>query len=192
MFRLAAEEIVFFMLRHKWLNQGKREIYEYAMETLLLNGGLLFVNFLFSIVFQQIPFFLAFLFIFVPIRKYLGGLHLDNSEFCMICSVTFYVITMFMNYIVYQKYNTIEMLVMIILNAICLFLKPLPEKIPMLQKYNKNKYIANGIMIIDLVVIIVCHEMGFAITSVLVLLDVCAVSFYLMAKVKMWLEMGDE
>lgn len=190
MFRIAAEEIVFFMLRHKWLSHSKREIYEYAIETLLLNGGLLFVNLMLSIVFHQIPFFIAFISIFVPIRRYLGGLHLESSEFCMVCSVAFYVITMFMNHIVYQRYNTIEILVMIILNAICLFLKPLPVKIPMLK--NHNKYIANGIMVIDVMVIIFCLEMDFAITSALVLLDICAVSFYLMAKVKMWLELGDE
>ncbi len=140
--------------------------------------------------FQQIPFFIAFVSVFVPIRRYLGGLHLKSSEFCMICSVAFYVITMFMNHIVYQRYNIIEIIVMIILNAICLFLKPLPEKIPMLK--NHNKYIANSIMVIDLVVIILCQRMGFTITSALVLLDICAVSFYLMAKVKMWLELGDE
>jgi len=42
----------------------------------------------------------------------------------------------------------IEMLVMKILNVICLFLKPLPKKILTLK--NHNKYIANGIMVIDL------------------------------------------
>ena len=40
MFKIAAKEIVFFMLRHKWIGQGKYKIYEYAMEVILLNGGL--------------------------------------------------------------------------------------------------------------------------------------------------------
>lgn len=190
MFRIAAEEIVFFMLRHKWLNQSKREIYEYAIETLLLNGGLLFVNFVLSIIFHQIPFFIAFISVFVPIRRYLGGLHLGNSEFCMICSIAFYVITMYMNPVLYQKYSMLEILFMIILNAICLFLKPLPEKNP--TQNNHNKYIANGIMVVDLIVIIFCRKVGFAITSALVLLDICAVSFYLMAKIKIWLKVESE
>lgn len=185
MFRIAAEEIVFFMLRHKWLNHSKREIYEYAIETLLLNGGLLFVNLMISFLFHQIPVFIAFIFVFVPIRRYLGGLHLGSSEFCMICSVAFYVVVMNMNSIVYQRYDMFEILLMIILNGICLFSKPLPEKIPTLK--NNNKYIANGIMVIDLIVIIFCREMGFTITPALVLLDICAVLFYFMAKVKMWL-----
>lgn len=190
MFRIAAEEIVFFMLRHKWLNHSKREIYEYAVETLLLNGGLLFVNFMISILFHQMPFFAAFIFIFVPIRRYLGGLHLGNSEFCMICSVAFYVIAMYINDIVYKRYGIIEILFMIVLNVICLFLKPLPEKIPTLK--NQNKYIANGIMIIDMIVIIFCREMGFTITSALVLLNICAILFYIIAKMKIWLELGSE
>lgn len=190
MFRIIAKKVVFFMLRHEWLNNSKHEIYEYAIETLLLNGGLLFINFMLSIVFHQILFFIAFISVFVPIRRYLGGLHLESAEFCMICSVAFYVIAMFMNHVVYQKYNIIEIFIMIILNVICLFLKPLPEKIPTLK--NHNKYIANGIMVIDLMAIIFCQEIGFTITSALVLLDICAVSFYLMAKVKMWLEWRDK
>lgn len=189
MFRVVAEEIVFFMLRHKWLNQARREVYEYAMEVILLNGGLLFIDLIFSAVFHQMPFFAAFLFVFVPIRKYLGGLHLRSSECCMICSVGFYLLAMSTNDIIYSRYGVFELLVMVFLSLICLILKPLPEKIEGNKSHNKK--IANIIIVVDLLLIIFSRLVDFALTSAIVLLDISGLLFYLLAKVKIWMEKYD-
>ena len=71
MFKIVAEEIVFFMLRHKWIGEEKHEIYEYAMEVLLLNGGLLLIDFIISIIFHEMSIFVAFILIFVPIIDFI-------------------------------------------------------------------------------------------------------------------------
>ena len=189
MFRIIAEEIVLFMLRHRWLNQAKREIYEYAIEVMLLNGGLLVINLMLSIVFNQIPFFLAFLIIFAPIRKYLGGLHLRNSGLCMVCSVIFYVLVMLANRIIFFKYRLIELMIVIFLSLICLVLKPLPEKV--VERKRHNKQIANGIIIADLLVICMGWKMDLHLVSAFALLDISALLFFLFAKIGVWLQIED-
>ncbi len=189
MFRVAAEEIVLFMLQHKWLNQAKREIYEYAMEVILLNGGLLLINLIFSAIFHQMQFFVAFLLVFVPIRIYLGGLHLRSAECCMIFSVTFYLLLMLANHMLYIKYGSIELIIMTLFSLICLVLKPLPERIE--GKKSHNKSIANIIIVADLLLIIYCWQVDFVLTSAIVLLDISALSLYMLAKFKVWMEIYD-
>lgn len=190
MFKTAAEEITLFMLRHKWLNLKKREIYEYAIEVLLLNGGLLLINLILSMVFRQIPVFIAFLLIFVPIRKYLGGLHLKSAELCMVCSVTFYLFAMHVNRMLYDEYAMPEMIVLILFSLICIALKPLPGKMAGQEKHNKR--IANGLILVDLLLIIFFRKMNLALTPAFVFFDISALSFYLMEKARRLMETEDK
>lgn len=190
MFRVAAEEIVFFMLRHKWLNLKKREIYEYAVEVLLLNGGVLIINFLISAVCHRMDAYVAFLLIFVPLRTYLGGLHLKHSETCMILSVLFYTVVIMSDSYIYEQYSFTELICMIILSILCLVLAPLPEKTEGSGK--RNKRIANGIILLDLLVVVGAYRAGYRWTPSFLLFYISVMGLFIIAKLKIWMERKEE
>lgn len=186
MFHIVAEKIAAFMIKHRWLTQEKHEIYEYAIEAILLNGGLLFINLLISLAIGKISFFIAFLLVFAPIRAYLGGLHLKSAELCMVCSVAFYTAAMFANEVLYQRFGQIEVGILVVFYVFGICLKPLKEKLS--SQKEKNKKIANGIMTVDLIVILWCIYKKYKIVSAFVLLDICAVLFFLVAKLRFCLK----
>ena len=182
MFRLAAEEIVFFLICHKCLGISKREVYEYAVEVLLMNGSLLFVDFLLSLFFHQLWFFFVFFVFFVPLRMCLGGLHFKHAGTCMIASVLFYVILMLSHAQLYERYADIEMAGMVLLSAACLLQKPLPAKISGLE--NNHKKIANVIIWLETLLIVVLWNFEVMGVSAMLVLHMGAMALFLFGKLK--------
>ncbi len=182
MFRIAAEELVFFLLRHKWLNQEKREIYEYAMEGVLLNGGLLIITLIISAMVHRVDYYIAFILFFVPLRTHLGGFHLKKSELCMGFSLLFYVATMMMSDFIYDKYGQIELLIMGGLSIICIFSNYLPVKNNGREKYNKT--VANVIIVMDCIIVGFLWRFHITYISSIILLVSSAMLFFLIAKIE--------
>lgn len=80
MFRMIAEEIVFFLIQKGVLDNEKREIYEYAVEVILLNGSLLCTTLIISIAMKKTICYIFFLLFFVPLRITLGGMLYMSTE----------------------------------------------------------------------------------------------------------------
>ena len=182
MFQNLAEEIVLFMIRHKWLEQSKREIYEYAIEVLFLNGGLLIINFCLSMIFHKSIVFVSFLLFFVSIRKYLGGCHLKNSGTCMICSIIFYIISLFRSSILYNKYENVEIILLCFLALLSIMLQPLSKDLEIYKLHNKK--IANKIIIVDVCIILIAKRSRLNIVPSALFFENSALIFFLIAKLE--------
>ncbi len=176
MIQTAAEELVFFLLRHKWLDREKRDIYEYAMEVILLNGGILIINLILGILFGKLTGYLAFLLLFVPLRRYLGGFHFKSSGVCMICSILFFVVSVFTCDLLYQNFGELEFPIVLLIDALALLGKPLPGKVKGTEKR------ANVILVAEMAVIVVCWVLQPPIFAACLLMNASAVSFYFIQK----------
>lgn len=127
MFRKMAEEIVFFLLCKGILDSDKREVYEYAVEVILLNGGLLCTTFLISVLLHKFREYLLFLIIFLPLRVTLGGMHLESSLLCMIWSNILYAGMLIIAMPLYQNYRIPECCFFILLGIVSYCLPPLHD-----------------------------------------------------------------
>lgn len=192
MFQYLADEIVLFMIRHKWLEQSKREIYVYAIEVLFLNGGLLIINFCLSLIFNKSIVFVSFLIFFVLIRKYLGGYHLKSSGTCMICSIVFYILSLLVSSILYSKYENIEVVLLCFLVLVCAILQPLSRDFYDLEIYKlHNKKIANIIIVVDAFIILVIRRIGLNIVPSALFFENSALLFFLIAKLENKIKLKD-
>lgn len=160
MFREFAEDIVFYLTKRKMLHQDNREIYEYALEIILLNTSLLMIFLIMSIFFRDYLFFLCYLCFFVPIRIFSGGYHLKRSETCFFVSILSYVILlMVMKTNIYLYKNEIAYIVsLVVMAVIALFSPVLNENHPMSDKQIKaNKTIIRIVIFVNFILLIVFY-----------------------------------
>lgn len=127
MFRQMAEEIVYFLICKKVLDVDKREVYEYAVEVILLNGGLLCTTCFISLLLHRGIEYVLFLIVFLPLRVTLGGMHLKSSVLCMIWSNILYIGMLVIAEPFYHNWRIPECFIFIVLNVISYCLSPLHE-----------------------------------------------------------------
>lgn len=90
MFKELSERLTIWGIHRGILNIEKRSIYEYGLEVILLNAGILFICFLISLLERNILFFGITLLSFLPLRMSVGGKHASRSEICFVSSILFY------------------------------------------------------------------------------------------------------
>lgn len=160
MFRDFAEDIVFYLTKRKVLNQDNREIYEYALEVILLNTSLLIILLLISVFVGEYLFFLCYLCFFLPIRIFSGGYHLKRSETCFFVSILSYVILLIVlkaNILLYKN-EMVYIASLMIMTMIALFSPIKNDNHPMSDKQiRRNKTIIRVVIFIYVGLLIVFH-----------------------------------
>lgn len=162
------------------VKEQNRQIYQYAWEVLLLNGTLVLFGLLTSIALHQGLVFLVFLGLFSLPRQYLGGFHLKNSNHCLLCSCSGYLIVLLTHQVLYRHGALLEWIVAGVLLLLTLPAKPLATGIP--QKDHKNKMIANGILLADALVIIIMWYMQCEALSAGLLVSILALLLFWLEK----------
>ncbi len=90
MFHNLAEDIAFLLIKHKILDIEQRDIYIYGLEVILLNGCLLIVFLIISLLCGEMINFWSYLIFFLPLRIFSGGYHAKTSERCFVLSTIMY------------------------------------------------------------------------------------------------------
>lgn len=168
MFHNLAVDIAFLLIKNKIVDIQQRNIYVYALEVILLNGSLLIVFLIASLLFGEMINFLAYLLFFFPIRIFSGGYHAKSSESCFVLSSLMYglsiAITAFFP-LLYQNWKWIAAGVISV--VVILVLSPmLNENNPLNQSQRKrNRIIVCILLATDLVIFILCCYFNWRIAS---------------------------
>lgn len=163
-----AEDITFLFIKNKVLDIEQRDIYVYGVEVILLNGGLLLVYLILSLLCNEMINFWAYLFFFFPLRIFSGGYHAKTSEHCFVLSTIMYVfsitITKFFSLLYQSLYwqaaGIISLLVILAIAPLINVNNPLTES----QK-KRNKIVVYILLIFDLAFFVVGYNYGFELLS---------------------------
>lgn len=158
MFKIVAEYIVYLLIKKKLLDIKLYDIYLYAVEIIILNGGLLLSCFLISICTGMKVHFLCFVCFFIPLRMYIGGYHCKTSERCFICSLVLYLLSFGLLYLMKMKIiANIIMVITAMLMIVVFRYAPLIHERRQLNKMQirRNKKIEYGIILLDFVIFII-------------------------------------
>ena len=93
MFRNLAEDIAYLLIKNKIVDIERRDIYVFGIEVLLLNSLNILTALVVSIVTGTKLHFLAFIFVFIPLRIFSGGYHAKTSEVCYLITTGTYVLS---------------------------------------------------------------------------------------------------
>lgn len=93
MFRNLAEDIAYLLIKNKIVDIEKHDIYVFGVEVLLLNSLNILTALVVSIITGTKLHFLAFIFVFVPLRIFSGGYHAKTSEVCYLITTGTYVLS---------------------------------------------------------------------------------------------------
>lgn len=109
-----AEKITKILLKNKYIEKSMYEIYEYGLmmflEIILSFSTSVLICCAMGMIWEGIIFFLFF----IPIRSYLGGLHMKSYLSCFFYSVMAIIIILLM-----VKYISVKVLISIIIVTIC-------------------------------------------------------------------------
>ena len=158
MFKNISQDIVFYCSKKNILHQEKKEIYEYAIEVILLNGSLLLTFLGLSLLAKQFLFFVYFICFFVPLRMYSGGFHAKSSEACYGISVLgFSMAMMIVKYKSFLLETSLCRVLAVVMIAILFLFSPIENENHPLDKHHKqrNKRITRVLTVIDLILLIV-------------------------------------
>ena len=161
MFRRFAEDITFLLIKNKKFDIEDREIYVYGFETLLLNGGLVLMFLIISLILNELSYFFSYLVFFIPLRVFAGGYHSSTSERCFILSNVMYILSALMTkYISFAESKTIIMLLIIIAYGVIISLSPLVNKNNILDKHQikRNKIIVYILLFIDVIIGVILYR----------------------------------
>lgn len=177
MFRNLAEDIAFLLIKHKIVDIEQRDIYIYGLEVILLNGGLLILFLIISLLCSEMINFWAYLIFFLPLRIFSGGYHAKTSERCFVLSTIMYgstIIAAKLLPLLYQDWywritGVISILVILVLAPL------INENNPLSQTQQKrNRIIVYLLLIVDLVFFILSCNYNLKIASnelVFIILD---------------------
>ncbi len=151
MFRYFAKNITNILIKNKKLNIENKEIYEYAMEAILMNSILLIVFLGISIIGEKTDFYMGFLLFFVPMRTFAGGYHAKKSETCFILSTVSYTVAMHVCKWLENSYNYVIIICVYVIAILSFLLwSPLNNiNHPMAEyQYKRNKKIVYSLVIL--------------------------------------------
>lgn len=168
MFHNLAVDIAFLLIVNKIVDIQQRDIYVYGLEVILLNGSLLIVFLIASLLCGAMINFWAYLIFFLPIRIFSGGYHAKSSESCFVLSTIMYglsiAITVFFP-LLYQNWKwiiagVISILVILVLSPMVNENNPLTE-----SQQKRNRIIVCILLAADLVVFILSYNFNWRIAS---------------------------
>lgn len=195
MFHNLAVDIAFLLIKNKIVDIEQRDIYVYGLEVILLNGSLLIVFLIASMLCEAMLNFWAYLILFLPIRSFSGGYHAEKSESCFVLSTIMYglsiAITAFFP-LLYQNWKwTIAGIISVI---IILALSPMiNENNPLTKSQQKrNRIIVYILLSVDLFVFILSCNLNWRIASNELVFVVFDALLLLMGKAVPYLEEDNE
>ncbi len=193
MFHNLAVDIAFLLIKNKIVDIQQRNIYVYALEVILLNGSLLIVFLIASLLCGAMINFWAYLIFFLPIRIFSGGYHAKSSESCFVLSTIMYglsiAITVFFP-LLYQNWKwiiagVISILVILVLSPMVNENNPLTE-----SQQKRNRIIVCILLAADLVVFILSYNFNWRIASYVLVFIVFDALLLLIGKVISYQGMG--
>lgn len=168
MFRNLAEDIAFLLIKHKIVDIEQRDIYIYGLEVILLNGGLLIIFLIISLLSGEMIHFAAYLIFFLPMRSFSGGYHADTSERCFILSTIMFGISIAVSKLIPLLYifitgkiiGAVSVLVILVLAPLINENNPLNE-----MQRRRNRIILCTLLIFDIVFFILSCNCDWTIAS---------------------------
>ena len=161
MFKRLSEDIIFLLIKNKKLDIESYDIYLYAIEVILLNGSILLVCLVMSILLGELSHMLAFILFFIPLRMLVGGYHCKKSELCFICSLGMYGLSMFvMRYTEIPYVNMVIQILAAVLVIVIIIFSPLIHPNHPLEDYQirRNKKITYGVIAVDFVLYAIFYK----------------------------------
>ena len=176
MFKDAADDITFLLIKDKIVDIENREIYAYGLEALLLNFANILTAFLISVISGTLLHFVVFMLVFVPTRMFTGGYHAKTSESCYIKTTIIYALTVFFaKYLSWIFKGYFAALLLVITVALVIISAPVEHMNNPLStnERRKNRIIAIVLTVIDSLVFITLYYMTLpTAASVLILMTV--------------------
>lgn len=195
MFHNLAVDIAFLLIKNKIVDIEQRDIYVYGLEVILLNGSLLLVFLIASLLSGTMINFLAYMIFFLPIRIFSGGFHAKSSDSCFILSTMMYgisiAITAFFP-LLYQNWKwtgagIISVIVILALSPMVNENNPLTK-----SQQKRNRIIVCILLAVDLVVYILCCYFNWRFASNELVFVVFDALLLLMGKAAPYLEEDNE
>ena len=193
MFHNLAVDIAFLLIKNKIVDIQQRDVYVYGLEVILLNGSLLIVFLITSLLCGAMINFWAYLIFFLPIRIFSGGYHAKSSESCFVLSTIMYglsiAVTLFFP-LLYQNWKwiiagVISILVILVLSPMVNENNPLTE-----SQQKRNRIIVCLLLAADLVVFILSYNFNWRIASNVLVFIVFDALLLLIGKVISYQGMG--
>ena len=193
MFHNLAVDIAFLLIKNKIVDIQQRNIYVYALEVILLNGSLLIVFLIASLLCGAMINFLAYLIFFLPIRIFSGGYHAKSIESCFVLSTIMYGLSIAITFffpLLYQNWKwiiagVISILVILVLSPMVNENNPLTE-----SQQKRNRIIVCILLAADLVVFILSYNFNWRIASNVLVFIVFDALLLLIGKVISYQGMG--
>lgn len=193
MFHNLAVDIAFLLIKNKIVDIQQRNIYVYALEVILLNGSLLIVFLIASLLCGAMINFWAYLIFFLPIRIFSGGYHAKSSESCFVLSTIMYGLSIAITLLfplLYQNWKwiiagVISILVILVLSPMVNENNPLTE-----SQQKRNRIIVCILLAADLVVFILSYNFNWRIASNVLVFIVFDALLLLIGKVISYQGMG--
>jgi len=193
MFHNLAVDIAFLLIKNKIVDIQQRNIYVYALEVILLNGSLLIVFLIASLLCGAMINFWAYLIFFLPIRIFSGGYHAKSSESCFVLSTIMYGLSIAITLLfplLYQNWKwiiagVISILVILVLSPMVNENNPLTE-----SQQKRNRIIVCILLAADLVVFILSYNFNWRIASYVLVFIVFDALLLLIGKVISYQGMG--
>lgn len=193
MFHNLAVDIAFLLIKNKIVDIQQRNIYVYALEVILLNGSLLIVFLIASLLCEAMINFWAYLIFFLPIRIFSGGYHAKSSESCFVLSTIMYGLSIAITLLfplLYQNWKwiiagVISILVILVLSPMVNENNPLTE-----SQQKRNRIIVCILLAADLVVFILSYNFNWRIASNVLVFIVFDALLLLIGKVISYQGMG--
>lgn len=149
----AARKIAAYIERNKECSADERVIYEYGIQTGLEMFTCAFVAMGIAAILNMLPQGITFLGIFILLRSYAGGVHLQNFFSCFVCSAFVQTgILLFARYI--QLSLKISWCMMILGIALLLCISPVDHINRILTK-NEKKYCRRKLILIVLGIVVI-------------------------------------
>lgn len=150
-----------YVIQKGTVKEDEREMYEYGFQIAIESVLCLITCFVISLMLHTIPEGILFFVIFVPLRSYAGGLHLNNYWSCFSLScLTFFAI------MIIGKYLTISMYIALVL---LLFLEVAVYNMYPVENSNRvvdadeNRHFKKRLqqfLLIDIIIAILCTVFG--------------------------------
>lgn len=195
MFHNLAVDIAFLMIKNKIVDIQQRDIYVYGLEVILLNGSLLSVFLIASLLCGEMINFLAYFIFFLPLRLFSGGYHAEKSESCFVLSTIMYGISIAVTKIFPLLYLNSKWIVTGVISVIViLVLSPMVNENNPLNKSQRkrNRIIVCVLLAVDLVGFILSCNFNWQIASNELVFIVFDALLLLMGKVSPYLDEYDE
>lgn len=93
-----SEKITDYIVKAGVISEESYEVYQYGFQIGLEMLSCFLICFSIAIYLHMIPEFIVFTAIFMPLRTYAGGLHLNSYLLCFICSTTIQTLILLINH----------------------------------------------------------------------------------------------